>query len=88
MVIHHIVTVMLTTFSYTAGFFRIGSVIILLHDLADIFLEVSFVSKCRLMPPGFVQVLEKLESPGIFFWHFSGLEATGPGKFWKSVKLN
>lgn len=49
MVIHHIVTVMLTTFSYTAGFFRIGSVIILLHDLADIFLEVSFVLKCRLM---------------------------------------
>ncbi|XP_020608328.1 ceramide synthase 6-like [Orbicella faveolata] len=43
MVIHHIVTVMLTTFSYTAGFFRIGSVIILLHDLADIFLESAKV---------------------------------------------
>ena len=41
MVVHHIVTVMLTTFSYNAGFFRIGCVIILLHDLADIFLEVS-----------------------------------------------
>jgi len=50
MVIHHIVTVMLTTFSYTAGFFRIGCVIILLHDLADIFLEVGFVFKCRPMP--------------------------------------
>ena len=50
MVIHHIVTVMLTTFSYTSGFFRIGCVIILLHDLADIFLEVGFVLKCRLMP--------------------------------------
>ena len=41
MVIHHIVTIMLTSFSYTAGFFRIGCVIMLLHDLADIFLEVS-----------------------------------------------
>ena len=42
---------------------------------------------------GFVRVLENLESPGILFWHFPGLEspgkkATGPGKFWKSVKLN
>ena len=42
MVVHHIVTVMLTTFSYSTGFFRIGCVIMLLHDLADIFLEVSF----------------------------------------------
>ena len=42
---------------------------------------------------GFLRVLENLESPGILFWHFPGLEspgkkATGPGKFWKSVKLN
>lgn len=43
MVVHHIVTVMLTTFSYNAGFFRIGCVIILLHDLADIFLESAKV---------------------------------------------
>jgi len=28
--------------------------------------------------PGFVQVLGKLESPRILFWHFPGLE--GPGK--------
>ena len=40
---------------------------------------------------GFVRVLENLESPGISFWHFPGLESpgkkgTGPGKFWKSVK--
>jgi len=32
---------MLTTFSYITGFFRIGCVIMLLHDLADIFLQVS-----------------------------------------------
>ena len=42
---------------------------------------------------GFVRVLENLESPGILFWHFPGLEspgkkATSPGKFWESVKLN
>ena len=37
---------------------------------------------------GFVRVLE---SPGILLWHFprgkSLKKATGPGKFWKSVKL-
>ena len=41
MAIHHVVTIMLTVCSYSSGFFRIGSVIMLLHDLADIFLEVS-----------------------------------------------
>jgi len=30
------------------------------------------------MNTGLVQVLENLESPGILFWHFPGLE--GPGK--------
>jgi len=42
--------------------------------------------------PGFVRVLENLESPGILQWHFPGLEspgkkATAPGKFLKSVEL-
>lgn len=41
MVVHHIVTVLLLIFSYYSGFFRIGSIIVLLHDLADIFLEVG-----------------------------------------------
>ena len=27
--------------------------------------------------PGFVQVLENLESPGILLWHFPGLESPG-----------
>ena len=29
--------------------------------------------------PGFVRVLENLESPGILLWHFPGLES--PGKW-------
>ncbi|XP_073236842.1 ceramide synthase 6-like [Porites lutea] len=43
MVVHHIVTVLLLVFSYYSGFFRIGSIIVLLHDLADIFLESAKV---------------------------------------------
>ena len=41
MVIHHIVTTILLVLSYNTGFFRIGCVIILLHDVSDVFLEVS-----------------------------------------------
>ena len=40
MTLHHIVTILLLGFSFYAGFFRIGAVIILVHDVADIFLEV------------------------------------------------
>ena len=36
---------------------------------------------------GFVRVLENLESPGILLWYF-WKKTTGPGKSWKSVKLN
>ena len=34
---------------------------------------------CSVMSiiPGFVQVLENLESPGILLWHFPGLEIPG-----------
>ena len=44
MVIHHIVTTILLVLSYNTGFFRIGCVIILLHDVSDVFLEVSLDS--------------------------------------------
>ena len=30
-----------------------------------------------MLEPGFVRVLENLESPGILFWHFPGLESSG-----------
>ncbi|XP_015778470.1 PREDICTED: ceramide synthase 6-like [Acropora digitifera] len=43
MVIHHIVTTILLVLSYNTGFFRIGCVIILLHDVSDVFLESSKV---------------------------------------------
>ena len=60
--------------------------------------QCNYYIKCTpaiIINTGFVlvQVLENLESPGILFWHFPGLEsprkkATGPGKIWKSVNLN
>lgn len=39
MLIHHLVTIFLISLSFLTGFTRIGSSIMLVHDLADIFLE-------------------------------------------------
>ena len=46
---------------------------------------VKFIFCVRVLYTGFIRVLEDLESPGILFWHFPGLEspekkATSPGK--------
>ena len=40
MTIHHLATIMLITGSYVVGHFRIGAVIIVVHDAADCWLEV------------------------------------------------
>ena len=41
MLAHHIVTLLLIHFSWITNFVRIGTLIMLLHDFADIFLDVS-----------------------------------------------
>ena len=41
MTIHHIATLLLLSLSYVTSFTRIGTTIILVHDLADIFLEMA-----------------------------------------------
>ncbi|KDP42279.1 hypothetical protein JCGZ_01603 [Jatropha curcas] len=45
MMSHHVITVMLIGCSYIAGFFRIGSIILALHDASDVFLEAAKVFK-------------------------------------------
>lgn len=40
MFVHHIATIVLMALSWVANMQRIGSVVLLIHDLADIFLEV------------------------------------------------
>ncbi|EPZ36214.1 LAG1-domain-containing protein [Rozella allomycis CSF55] len=41
MFVHHAVTVLLLTFSYASGYFRIGAAVMLLHDLSDPFMELA-----------------------------------------------
>ena len=43
MFIHHIATLLLLAFSWVCNLHRIGSLVLFLHDCADIFLEVIFV---------------------------------------------
>lgn len=41
MILHHVITIFLLLFSLLAGFTRIGTSILLCHDIADIFLEMG-----------------------------------------------
>ncbi|KAI8848608.1 TRAM/LAG1/CLN8 homology domain-containing protein, partial [Chytridium lagenaria] len=41
MLTHHILTLTIVTASYLLGFYRIGSVIMLLHDVSDPFMEIA-----------------------------------------------
>ncbi|WOL08380.1 ASC1-like protein 3 [Canna indica] len=45
MMSHHIVTSVLIGFSYIARFFRIGTIILALHDTSDVFLEAAKLFK-------------------------------------------
>jgi len=49
-----------------------------LSDFRGPFLEtLNNTSGMKTILSGFVRVLEILESPGILFWHFPGLESSG-----------
>lgn len=45
--IHHMVTISLLFFSFSTNLFRVGSVILLIHDVSDVFLEVKIVTRYR-----------------------------------------
>ncbi|KAF3329059.1 ASC1-like protein 3 [Carex littledalei] len=45
MMSHHIVTTILITYSYLTRFFRIGTIILALHDTSDIFMEAAKLFK-------------------------------------------
>lgn len=45
MMSHHIITIFLISYSYITSFFRIGAVVLALHDASDVFLEAAKVFK-------------------------------------------
>ncbi|XP_010107940.2 LAG1 longevity assurance homolog 2 [Morus notabilis] len=45
MMSHHIITVILIGYSYLTRFFRIGSIVLALHDASDVFMEAAKVFK-------------------------------------------
>ena len=45
MFVHHVTTILLMCFSWTCNFFKVGTLVLLLHDCADIFLETAKLLK-------------------------------------------
>lgn len=39
--VHHILTLMLLAYSFSSGYYHIGAIIVYVHDVSDVFLEVS-----------------------------------------------
>ncbi len=42
MFIHHMTTIALMAFSWTCNLTRVGTLVLLIHDIADVFLEVIY----------------------------------------------
>ncbi|XP_038996344.1 LAG1 longevity assurance homolog 2-like [Hibiscus syriacus] len=45
MMSHHVITTILISYSYVTSFFRIGSIVLSLHDASDVFLEAAKILK-------------------------------------------
>merc|ERR1711983_28933 len=45
MFIHHAVTIFLMSFSWTCNFYKVGTLVLIIHDIADIFLESAKLCK-------------------------------------------
>lgn len=44
--IHHIATVILLLYSYWVNFTRVGVMVLMIHDVSDIFLEAAKLARC------------------------------------------
>ena len=63
MLLHHVTTLFLIVFSWTANFCRIGVLIMLLHDIADAYLQVSYDFTCIFYLHVYqISILDRLET--------------------------
>ncbi|KAH9605119.1 hypothetical protein KSS87_000450 [Heliosperma pusillum] len=61
MMSHHVITVLLIGYSYLTRFFRVGSIVLALHDASDVFMEAAKIFKYS----------EKELAASIFFGFFA-----------------
>ena len=66
MFIHHVTTIALMGFSWTCNLTRVGTLVLVIHDCADIFLEVIIY----VLPGFWMYNCENLENLRVGFWIF------------------
>jgi hypothetical protein len=64
MTAHHIITILLIVTSYITNFWRVGTSILLLHDMADVILEGAKVLNYTSRAPGRKWIKDYLVDPG------------------------
>lgn len=55
MFVHHVLTIVLVGFSYCCSYWKLGVVVLLLHDIADVFLYLSKTLHYSRIQSGFVE---------------------------------
>ncbi|KAL0690622.1 hypothetical protein Bca4012_090301 [Brassica carinata] len=61
MMSHHVITIILIAYSYLTRFFRIGAIILALHDASDVFMESAKIFKYSEKEATSIELLDHLD---------------------------